>query len=208
MLPEAPRVRCRAGRGYQEPYLPARSLFSAPLRDWAPGQPIAGRAPTIAACLALPAGAAPGPAAAATATAAAAPAPADAAKLTGMEDAYHPQLHMPELDDDCLRLLLGDDADESAAAAAATQGGTPAAPTPPGSGNASEKSSACHGEVLQRHLQLRVLLGWDGQAACAARQRAGMPCCRYAPLRGVRCSDACTLRPHRCCSRRARRGRR
>lgn len=104
-------------------------------------------APSTAGCTAGSlTGAAPGPAAAATATAAAAPAPADAAKLTGMEDAYHPQLHMPELDDDCLRLLLGDDADESAAAAAATQGGTPAAPTPPGSGNASEKSSACHAD--------------------------------------------------------------
>lgn len=84
-------------------------------------------------------GAAPGGAAAA----AAGPTPAaDATKLAGMEDPFHAQLHLPELDDDCLRLLLGEDADESVAPAAAA----PAAPAAPGSGNASEKSSACHAE--------------------------------------------------------------
>ncbi|KAI7838450.1 hypothetical protein COHA_007713 [Chlorella ohadii] len=89
-------------------------------------------------------GAAPGPAAAGPA-----PAPADAAKpelAGGMEDPFHAQLHLPELDDDCLRLLLGEDADESSAPAAAAQAGAPAAPAAAGSGNASEKSSACHAE--------------------------------------------------------------
>lgn len=92
-------------------------------------------------------GAATGPAAAV-----AAPEPAGAAKpacaMAGgcMEDPFHAQLHLPELDDDCLRLLLGEDADESAAPAAVAQAGAPAAPAAAGSGNASEKSSACHAE--------------------------------------------------------------
>lgn len=106
-------------------------------------------------------GAAPGPAAAA-----AGPAPAaDATKLSGMEDPFHAQLHLPELDDDCLRLLLGEDADESVAPAAAA----PAAAAAPGSGNASEKSSACHGEWSRLQLCIahttsaaRLLLGQGG----------------------------------------------
>ncbi len=142
----APRSRLH---GYQKPYLGLcpPPLGPAPCTE----RSIGTRAANCAAishdrrpCCTPPAGAAP-PAAAGPA-----PAPADAAKhelAGGMEDPFHAQLHLPELDDDCLRLLLGEDADESAAPAAAAQTGAPAAPAAAGSGNASEKSSACHGET-------------------------------------------------------------
>lgn len=203
---QAAETRCRGARdttGTCRVPIPSPISLVFELLQGFPVHP-ARRPDLPAVCRSLPLcspAAAGAPAAAPPASPAAADDETPSCPLDGpLEDPYHGSSHLAlELDDDCLKLLLGEDEDESPelSAAAPSQLGAPpagpltraakaSAPTASRSANGSEKSSACHGASS----------GCWNAGPAARRSRCQYPSRRCRPLllparpRHTRCRGA------------------